>query len=221
MKICLDAGHYSKYNQSPVHKGYWESDFTWKFHLMLKSELEKRGFTVITTRSDKNTDLALETRGKTAKGCDLFLSIHSNASSESNSDYAVACCMVDDANTTIDDKSVEIGGKLANAVTELMTGKKNSGKVWRRRGDFGDYYGVIRGAKSVGVPGVLMEHGFHTNYANTIFLLDDTNLLTLAKSEADIIAEFFNVKPKIDGDMDGDGQLTSYDALKILQEVVK
>ena len=40
MKLCLDAGHYGKYNQSPVVPAYWESEFTWKFHLLLKSELE-------------------------------------------------------------------------------------------------------------------------------------------------------------------------------------
>lgn len=43
MKICLDAGHYGKYNQSPVNKAYWESEFTWKFHLLLKAELERYG----------------------------------------------------------------------------------------------------------------------------------------------------------------------------------
>lgn len=26
MKICLDAGHYGKYNNSPANQAYWESD---------------------------------------------------------------------------------------------------------------------------------------------------------------------------------------------------
>lgn len=219
--ICLDAGHFGKYNQSPVNTNYYESDFSWKFHLLLKIALERQGFEVIITRSKKDIDLALEKRGKCSKDCLLFLSIHSNATSDVNSDYALACCLVEDNSTNIDEISVDIGKRLADGVTELMTGRVNDGKIWRRKGDSGDYYGVLRGAKSVGTPAILLEHGFHTNYANTIFLLDDTNLLTLAKLEADIIAEFFNVKPKIDGDMDGDGQITSYDALKILQEVVK
>lgn len=37
-----------------------------------------------------------------------------------------------------------------------------SGTICRRLGEHGDYYGVLRGAASVGVPGMIIEHGFHT-----------------------------------------------------------
>lgn len=36
------------------------------------------------------------------------------------------------------------------------------GTVCRRTGQNGDYYGVLRGAANVGVPGMIIEHGFHT-----------------------------------------------------------
>lgn len=36
------------------------------------------------------------------------------------------------------------------------------GTVCYRLGDNGDYYGVLRGAASVNVPGMIIEHGFHT-----------------------------------------------------------
>ena len=32
-KICLDAGHYAKYNRSPVVPEYYESVMNWKLHL--------------------------------------------------------------------------------------------------------------------------------------------------------------------------------------------
>lgn len=32
IKICLDAGHYGKYNRSPAVKTYYESDMNWKLH---------------------------------------------------------------------------------------------------------------------------------------------------------------------------------------------
>ncbi len=41
--ICLDAGHYGKYNRSPAIPEYYESDMNWKLHLMLKPALEKYG----------------------------------------------------------------------------------------------------------------------------------------------------------------------------------
>ena len=50
MRVCIDAGHYGKYNQSPVIKSYYESEMTWKLHLSLKAELESYGIEVITTR---------------------------------------------------------------------------------------------------------------------------------------------------------------------------
>ncbi len=194
MKICLDAGHYGKYNRSPVNSKYYESDMTWKLHLLLKTELEKRGFEVITTRNNQATDLGLEARGRKSKGCCLFLSLHSNASSNTSADNSWACCLVNDNSTNIDEISVELGKKLADKVTEIMTGKSNSGYVYRRTGNGGtDYYGVLRGAKSVGTPAILMEHGFHTNIQNTEFLLDDENLKKIAVAEADIIAEYFNI----------------------------
>lgn len=36
------------------------------------------------------------------------------------------------------------------------------GSVCTRWGNHGDYYGVLRGASNVSVPGMIVEHGFHT-----------------------------------------------------------
>lgn len=36
------------------------------------------------------------------------------------------------------------------------------GAVCQRMGETGDYYGVLRGAANVGVPGAIIEHGLHT-----------------------------------------------------------
>ena len=34
MKICLDAGHQGRYNQSPADHRYYESVMVWKLHLL-------------------------------------------------------------------------------------------------------------------------------------------------------------------------------------------
>lgn len=192
MKICLDAGHYGKYNQSPVNPAYWESEFTWKFHLILKSELERHGFEVTTTRSDQTKDLDVCKRGQLAKGCDLFLSIHSNACADQSADYPLACCTV---NGTAD----VLGHELAEIVGSVM---QTTGKpcIWKRKGNGGtDYYGVLRGAASVGVPGILLEHSFHTNKRATEWLMDDSNLAKMAAAEADVIAEHYGVQTAPEG----------------------
>lgn len=186
MKICLDAGHYGKYNQSPVNKAYWESDFTWKFHLLLKQELERYGVEVITTRQSQAKDLGLEARGRAAKGCDLFLSIHSNACNTESADHPLACCCVSG-------KADVLGDDLAKTVAQCMA-TTNPARIWKRKGNGNaDYYGVLRGAAQVGVPGILLEHSFHTNTRATNWLLVDANLKRLAEAEAKVIADYYGL----------------------------
>ena len=186
MRICLDAGHYGKYNQSPVNPAYWESEFTWKFHLILKSELERHGFEVTTTRADQTKDLDVYKRGQLAKGCDLFLSIHSNACADASVDYPLACCCVSGQADVLGHELAEIVGKVMST-----TGVPN---IMKRKGNGGtDYYGVLRGAASVGVPGIPLEHSFHTNRRATEWLMNDENLRRMAAAEAEVIAAHFRV----------------------------
>ena len=190
VKICLDAGHYAKYNRSPVNPTYYESDFNWKMHLYLKEELEKYNITVITTREDKETDLPLEDRGKTSAGCDLFLSIHSNASTNAYDDGPLACC-------TITGTCDQLGLDLANLVADVM-GTRQRGSIWKRYGEkYPDlnYYGVLRGATYVNTPSILLEHSYHTNLRATNWLQNDANVRKLAAAEGRFLAEYFGQIP--------------------------
>ena len=181
-KVCLDAGHYGNYNAGAV-KGYYESVRMWKLTELLAKELTARGIAVIKTRSNQATDLALTSRGRKAKGCDLFLSMHSNAAGAESVDYPVAYVPLNGTGTAI-------GQKLADIVADVM-GTVQKGRTATRKGSSGsDYYGVIRGAVSVGVPGVILEHSFHTNPKAAAWLMSDANLAKLAKAESDCIAEW-------------------------------
>lgn len=186
MKICIDAGHYGKYNRSPVNKAYYESDMSWKLHNYLKSALQAYGITVVTTRHTQAGDLGLESRGKKAAGCDLFLSIHSNACDDAAVDYPLACCCVSG-------KVDKLGKQLADKVHSVM-GTRQTGHIIKKRGYGGDWYGVLRGAAAVGVPGILLEHSFHTNLRATNWLLVDANLQKMAQAEADVIAAYYGIK---------------------------
>lgn len=203
LKICIDAGHYGKYNRSNVFPSYYESDMAWKLHLLLKKELEAYGFEVITTRTDKNIDLPLDTRGVKSKGCDLFISLHSNACDTESVDRAVIIPYQDVAWTTIDDTSRAIAEKLGACVMNVMD--LSSYQIYPRKagndrdgnGKLDDeYYGVLYGARKVGTPGIILEHGFHTNTKCAKWLSNDTNLEKLAKAEAEVIADFFGMKEK-------------------------
>lgn len=188
-KICIDAGHYGKYNRSPAVKEYYESDMTWKLHLLLKQYLEQYGFEVITTRAEKDKDLALYNRGATSKGCDLFLSLHSNAAG------SVVKESVDrvDIYAPISGKGHDIAKKLADCIASVMETKQPGYVKTRQSGSGGEYYGVIRGAVAVGTIGLLVEHSFHTCTRSAKWLLEDANLDKLAKAEARVIAKHYGM----------------------------
>lgn len=201
-KVCLDAGHYGKYNQSPVLKSYYESDMTWKLHNYLATELQKYGITVIKTRANQATDLELTARGRKAAGCNLFLSIHSNAASNSSAKYCIAIHLADKAGVAYDDKAKDLAGKLTKTVASVMgtTGRTGTRPAdWDRDGNGkkdDEWYGVLQGAKLVGVPGIIMEHGFHTNLEQAKWLSNDANLQKLAVAEAKTIAEWLGAGVK-------------------------
>lgn len=186
--VCLDAGHYGKYNRSPAIPEYYESEMNWKLHLLLKAELEKYGIKVMQTRSNQAKDMELYDRGAASKGCDLFLSIHSNAAGSyvaENIDYPVVYVQLDGKGDTL-------GKQLATAIEQLMA-TKQKGKIATRKGNRGEYYGVLRGAAAVGTMGMILEHSFHTNTKATKWLMNDSNLQKLAQREAELIAKWFDV----------------------------
>ena len=190
-KICLDAGHVgSKYNQSPVVKTYYESAMVWALHLKLKAQLEAGGSQVVTTRASIDTDLGVYERGTASKGCDVFISLHSNACGTESVDYPVVYRAYDNKNN-VDTLAL----KLAKKVGELMGTTQAGRTATRKNSSGGEYYGVLRGARAVGTPYyMLIEHSFHTNTKATKWLSKDANLDKLAVAEADILAEFFGME---------------------------
>lgn len=191
VRICLDAGHVgSRYNQSPVVKTYYESAMVWKLHLKLKAQLEARGFEVMTTRVNIDTNLGVYERGTASKGCDVFISLHSNACGTESVDYPVVYRAYDNKNN-VDALAL----KIAKKVGELMGTAQAGRTATRKNSSGGEYYGVLRGARAVGTPYyMLIEHSFHTNTKATKWLSEDTNLDKLAVAEADILAEFFGME---------------------------
>ncbi|HZK27413.1 MAG TPA: N-acetylmuramoyl-L-alanine amidase, partial [Thermoclostridium sp.] len=196
IKICLDAGHYAKYNQSPANKNYWESETMWTLTEYLKKELlEYKDCHVITTRKEQEKDLALYSRGKKAKGYDLFISNHSNAVAngvDDKVDYVVVY-------RGYKNDSEELGLNLAKAISNTM-GVKQTPRTNTRKSEKGDweYYGVLRGASDVGCPYYyIVENSFHTNPASTAWLLKDENLKKLAEVQAKTIADYFKLSKKV------------------------
>lgn len=199
-KICIDPGHYGKQNRSPGIPEYYESEMVWKLANLQKKYLEQLGHQVILTRNDPNKDLALVSRGKAAKGCDLFISDHSNAVGSGMNEsvsHASIIRMTDDGTTKCDDVAKAFAEKIGPVIAQTMgiTYKVTTRQAqYDRNGDGiknDNYYGVLHGARLVNVPGIILEHGFHTHSETVRWLLNDANLDRMAQNEAACIDQFF------------------------------
>lgn len=193
MKICLDAGHYKGYNQGVI-KTYYEGNVMWKLTNLQKKYLEEyKNVTVVLTRSNVATDLSLSARGAKAKGCDLFISNHSNACGTESVDRPVIIYAYDNKN-----KADVLGKKLGKAIQDVM-GTKQTYQMMQKKNSSGtgEYYGVMRSARANGCPlYYIVEHGFHTNKATCNWLLNDANLEKMVKAEVEVIAKHFGLTKK-------------------------
>ena len=70
------------------------------------------------------------------------------------------------------------------------------GTVCVRWGEHGDYYGVLRGAAMVNVPGLIIEHGFHTIPEVRKLALKGKLLEKWAEADANGIAEGYELMKK-------------------------
>ena len=189
MKICLDPGHYGKYNAGII-KGYYESEMNLKLAYKLKEKLEKYGAKVFLTRTGTE-DLSLYSRGQMAvkNDCDVFFSIHSNARSgdETHRGVVVYYSIFQPEHKGLME---ELGRAAAEAMGSIFQG------ALTRKGNNGnwDYNTVIKSAVDGGVSmAFLLEHGYHTNREDCAALMQDEVLEKIAEAEAGILAEHFGL----------------------------
>jgi N-acetylmuramoyl-L-alanine amidase len=197
MKICLDPGHGQYGNKGVL--GYYEGTQMWHLGQYMQAEFEKRGWVVKNTRPRITDDPSLRARGEMAQGCDLFISLHSNAPGTSAKNYSsIRGVSIYDS---VADELDYLEKPLAAEISRIMNTPDLGVKHWESAVTAGnDYFGVLRNAVRVGCPDAfLIEHGYHTNEQAARWLLSQDNLMKLAAAEADLIDRLwrakFNPKP--------------------------
>lgn len=188
MKICIDPGHYKDYNHGVISE-YYEGNAMFYLSDFLKTHLERLGASVILTKTFLSQNPTLQDRGKKAKNCDVFISLHSNAGPENAKGVEVFYSVKRPS-------SKGLAVSLCNSISEKMNTTNRGVKTKLYPGSFDtDYYGVIRSAASTNCPNIfIIEHGFHTNKKECAFLLDTNNLDELAKIEAELIYNYCSGK---------------------------
>ena len=206
VKICLDAGHFGKYNQSPVLPDYHESQRMWVLCEKLAKALREMGIEVTRTRRDPEKDLPLVKRGQKSRDHDLFLSLHSNAAAREDADHIVLFVPTKKENAEVHEISLRLAVRLAPLLTEIMGVKEKNYRIASVKSENDrdgngkmddDYYGVLHGASTVGTPALIIEHSFHTNKKAAEWLMHDENLERLAYAEAELLCDFFKIEKPV------------------------
>lgn len=188
MKVCLDPGHYEGYNRG-YNKSYAEGTAMFNYAYKLGSLLKSHGIDVVYTKKTVDENPALMTRGKKAKGCDLFVSLHSNGVDNPQA-YGVSTFY-----SIKRDNDKTWAQNWCDRLAALINGGTRSrGASTRKGGGDWDYYTVIQGAVSVDCPHVfLIEHGFHSNPEECAWLMQEENMDVMAELECHIICDILNV----------------------------
>ncbi|MGM9948323.1 RICIN domain-containing protein [Floccifex sp.] len=202
--ICLDPGHGGTepgtYTYYSSQDGLYEKYYNLKIAQYCKQELEKyANVTVYMTRYD-DTNLGLQERAQVAAnyGASYLISIHLNGLNGSNRGAVVFY-----PNTNYRPDLSEDGKVVAQSILNELTslGIQSMGirtntidghdeKYDYPDGSEGDYYGVIRHAKNLGITGLIIEHCFADNKQDfDEFLSSEAKLQNLGIADATGIAK--------------------------------
>ncbi len=192
MKICIDAGHTLGSNPSPTNSAYSEGTRMFELQRYLKAALERYGFEVVCTRTSVTDNPDLYERGSAARGCELLLSLHTNAVGNNGGNDTVDYVAVF---YPIDKRGQKLAQELSEVIADVMNTRQQPQALVRyNSAGNADYYGVIRHAVGVGAIGMILEHSFHTHSGMTKWLLSNENLQRLAEAEAAVIAEHYGME---------------------------
>lgn len=210
MVILLDPGHGGSDNGSKgVLNGetFYEKTLNNTVTEHLCNELLKYdGVKIYLTRhyNDNESKPSLQTRGFFAGeiNADLMISLHMNALD--NAAYWGGSEIYVHAGNYLPE-----GAKKTTAIAKDILsrfekyGLKDRGVKTRviddddyylyPNGAYADYYGIIRYSATVGVPAMIIEHGFLTNKSDLEFLSKSENLKKLAEETASAVAKEYGL----------------------------
>ena len=205
--VVLDPGHDNSHPGTRGN-GLKEEQLTLKIAQYCKNELEQySGVKVYMTRTSgtcphpgttSTDDNAQRVAYAKSVNANVYVSIHLNSAGASangaevyypNSNYR----------SDIGTQGKELASEVLNQLISL--GLYNRGIKIRNSednslysdGSLADYYGVIKGSKKAGFPGIIIEHAFVTNASDAAFLSKEDNLKKLGIADANGIVNYFGL----------------------------
>lgn len=186
--VVLDAGHGMSnrsngvYDPGAVQGEVYESHIVLDQALRVGEILKTRGFNVVYTRSDENSDINLENRSRVANeaNADIFVSLHCNSFSDPSAE-GVRVYHHPGSSKGLNLARL-IGGSLVEELSDDVSGFNQTYESARS----GDFSVLLR----TRMPAVLVESGFLTNARDIAYLTG--NAESVAEGIADGIVEYFS-----------------------------
>ncbi|WP_308855552.1 N-acetylmuramoyl-L-alanine amidase, partial [uncultured Slackia sp.] len=186
--IALDPGHGGA-DPGAIGNGLRESDLTWSIAMACKERLEGYGFTVVLTRNQYGDyqagDFKYRVQRALDQGAQVFVSLHINSSSVSSAKGAEVYYPQIDG-TVHTETSANLAQEIQDRLVALGLSDRGAKDM-----QIGDEFAVIRQAREAGIPGVLVEHGFISNYGDASAYFSEQGCRSLGYADADAIANQF------------------------------
>ena len=202
--VCIDPGHSSvvasgvvplgpgssttKLADTSGTYGRWSHTHEYELNLdiaiLLRAELESRGYTVVMTREDNNTPVDCVTRARIAnENAELSVRLHADALDNSSANGAVAICITD--HNPWNPQTYSGSRLLADSLISeycSATGIRNRG-VSEQDDMTGNNWSTV--------PCVLFEMGFMTNYSDDMNMNDPSFRTRMVTGLANGIDRYF------------------------------
>ena len=192
--LILDAGHsFSTAGKRNEKENFYEWQFNNDMQYKIKSRCEDLGIKVFLTNPNPSTvsDIPLTTRAslandywlKNSKPKAMFISLHANAFSNSNT-RGTETYIASNASYTSKNFAKVLNDNIVKAMKKLDTSAKD-------RGVKSENFTVIYKAS---MPSVLCEYGFYSNLDDLKILKNNKDQLVEATVKA--ICDYFNIEYK-------------------------
>ena len=168
--------------------GLHEYELNLDVSLLLRDELESRGYEVVMTREDHDTAISNKERAElaAAEGADILVRIHANGSEDTSVNGALAM-VPSQSNPYVGDmyeECYELGDDILKAYCE-STGIADDGV---------QYYDNMSGINWSTIPVTILEMGFMSNQNDDLLMADETFQPVMAEGIANGIDDYFEDK---------------------------
>ena len=197
--VVIDPGHGGvsengdETNSGCKYHGLEEKNVALITALAMYDELTQYGNVDVYLTRDDDTEVSLSRRVQFADevGADVIISIHYNASADHN-------FFGSEIFTSMYGECYGVGHALAEKIMDEWVAEGNIPKdIKTRKGRKGDYYGLIRNGTSVGIPTIILEHGYLDNDRDYQRIKNRNAWENFGRMDATAVAKFYGLEKDV------------------------